>query len=359
MRKVAAFAWWGGWTPRSLCGDCFQCGEGKVPGLRRTIRTMLALGLFLAPQGVLIAQEQPLARSFSVGDTHRYCIQLSVRSELEGQEPEQVGVRTYFRPFTRFTESQLSWRAAQRVLSVAADGTAEIEEKLEEFENVGAGTDTGEKDQGPEAEKLSKALKDALDRWAQPRTLRYLETRAGQPLGLQPEGVPVLDEAPPALLTLWLLRALRPAAALPARPIQFGEQWQEPRAVQLPNWANVRGSETGEWLEALDSPEPAVRLHVVQQIFGRVASGTDKPAEGSAEGRFHGESLTTVSLADGRLISTTRSAVREIAWVLSRVEGLSEPPRFRGRLSAQVQIHECTNDFRQTDSARPAVRRHP
>lgn len=327
--------------------------------MAQAARAVLPVGLFLASLGVLAAQERPLACSFLAGDAHRYRIQLAVRSELEGQRPERIGVKAYLKPFTRFAESRLSWQATQRVLSIAADGTAEIEENLEEFEGVEAEAGASETDEGGETAKLSQALEKALESWAKPRTLRYRQTPAGQLLGLQPEGVPALDEAPPALLTLWVLRALRPVVALPARPIRFGERWEEPRAVQLPHWANAQGSEIGEWLEAPGSPEPAVRLHVIQQIFGRVASEADQPAEGMAEGRFHGESLASVSLADGRLIATTRSAMREITKVLSPVEGLREAPRFRGRLSVEVQIHEFTDDLHQTDSVRPALRRHP
>jgi hypothetical protein len=75
------------------------------------------------------------------------------------------------------------------------------------------------------------------------RTLNYRETKAGQLLELKPDGAPTLGEAAPPLLTLWLLRALRPTIALPASAVRFGEPWQEPRSAQLPNWDDVRGSE--------------------------------------------------------------------------------------------------------------------
>jgi hypothetical protein len=82
-----------------------------------------------------------------------------------------------------------------------------------------------------------------------------------------------------------------------------------------------------------------VRVHIVQQITGRVASGRDMPAEGAAEGRFHAESLATISLVDGHLTAATRSAVREISWTVP-APGLAEPPRFGGRLSVEIQIEE-------------------
>ena len=157
---------------------------------------------------------------------------------------------------------------------------------------------------------------------------------------MNPLGAPLLDEAAPQLLTPWLLRALRPSVALPARPVRFGESWQEPRAVELPNWSEVRGAESGEWLEAAGSEEPAARLHVVQEIFGKIQRGAEMSPEGTAEGRFHGESLATIALSDGRLLAATRSAAREITWLLGPVEGLPERPRFRGRLSVEVRIEE-------------------
>ena len=265
-------------------------------------------------------------------------MQLTVRSELEGQQPEKAGEKAYVTPFTRFAEAEISWMCTRRVLAVNDDGSAEIEETQEEFSTIHTRVGSGGAE---ETARLAEALRAALARWGEKRVLRYRESAAGQATGVSAFGVPLLDEAPPQLLTPWVLRALRPAQALPPRPVHFGESWQEPRSVQLPNWSDVRGSESGTWLEAADAPEPAVRLHVVQQIFGSVTGGADRPdAAGKAEGRFHGESLATLSLGDARLLLATRSAIREITWVLPPVEGLPERPRFRGRLSVQVRIEE-------------------
>lgn len=286
------------------------------------------------------AQERPLERSFSVGDTASYRIQLTVRSEVTGQQTETIGAKTYVRPFAQSAENRLNWTATRHVLSVGSDGIAEIEETLDHFEGVaGASAPADEK-----AAKLATALREALAGWGATRTLHYRETREGQLLDLKADGVPLLGEAPPALLTLWLLRALRPAAALPRAPLRFGERWQEARSAQLPNWADVSGSETGEWLDARGATQPALRLHVVQQISGTVVSGTEKPPEGTAQGSFHGESLNTVSLGDGQLLGATRSATREITWILVPVEGLSERPQFTGRLAVQIEIEACNED---------------
>jgi hypothetical protein len=308
--------------------------------MRSSFLTAVCLLLWGAPA----AQQPALQRTFAAGATCQYRVRLVVRTEVEGQRPVKIGVQTYAEPFSRAAEAQLEWQATRRVVSLNADGTANIEETLSQFSSVQA-TPTPEEDD-PEAQKLADALGEALRRWvgsgnagAGPRILSYVESRAGGLSALRPDAVPFLDEAPPLLLTPWLLRALRPAATLPAQPIRFDQRWQEPRAVELQNWRNAQGVESGEWLPALESPESAVRLHVVQQIAGGVAAGPDKPQEGTAEGRFHGESLVTLSLMDAHVMTATRSAVREITWTLP-APGLPEAPRFRGRMTVQVEIYE-------------------
>lgn len=293
--------------------------------------------LLVCATAVAAGQEKPITRAFVVGGTYRYRVQLVVRTELEGHQPQKQGAQAYVVPFAHFAEGKLSWRASRRVVALQADGSAEVEEVLDEFSGVGVESGPRESD---EVQRLAAALRLTLAKWAEPRTLQYRETPAGLLVGLSALGVPPLDEAVPQLLTPWLLRALRPVAAVPARAVRPGQRWTEPRTVPLAQWSDVRATESGEWLDAPESAEPAVRLHVVQQISGRVASGPDRPAGGEAEGRFHGESLSSVALADGRMLLAARAATREITWVLSRVEGLPEPPRFRGRLSAQVRLEE-------------------
>jgi len=306
-----------------------------------------------------VGQQNPVVRDFAVGTASRYRIQLKARSEVEGSRPVQIGVKTYVAPFSRSAEGQLSWQASRRVLSVAGDGSAEIEEILEDFQGVEVGEKASD-EKDDESKKLLRVVSEALAHWRDKHTLRYRETREGQLLNLTPEGVPALGEELPRLLSLWLLRALRPAVALPATPPRLGDSWQEPRTAQLPNWADVRGSESGEWLPALAAAEPAMRLHIVQQLSGAVVSGAEKPPEGTAYALFHGESLNTLSLGDGRLLSATRSATRELTWTLAPVEGLRERPQFRGRVSVEVEIEACDDTSCPTsDSDPPAVRKRP
>lgn len=312
--------------------------------LRRASLLLITLCGFFPALG---AQEKPIERTFLPGVTLRYRVRLTVRSEVEGHRPTNIGVSTYAEPFAHAAEAGLSWRVTRRVLSVASDSSAEIDETLDEFkrdENVTSKT--------PEGEALQVALNEALAAWTKlpTLTLRYHETPRGQITGVTQEGAPIFDQEPP-LLTLWLLRALRPTLALPARPFHAGDRWQELRTVQAPPWQEARGTETGEWLTGAGTQAAgtATRLHIVQQIVGVVSpvparAGEKQPAP--AEGRFHAESLATIAhlgLTDayggvGNLIDATRSASREVVRVLDPTPGLPDPPRFRARISAQVQI---------------------
>ncbi len=293
-------------------------------------------------------------RTFTAGSTTQYRIQVSVRTELEGQQPDTIGAKTYVHPFSRTAERRIAWRSTVHILSVGSDGAAEMEETLNDFSSsTGEASPAGDAD----AAKLTKALEEMSADWTKPetRTFRYRERPTGQLLGLESEFAPAIVEASPPLLTFWLLRALRPVAALPARPISIGDHWQEPRGVLLEGWDEVQGTENGEWLEPARAgnssadAEPAVRLLVIQQIQGKIAAGPEKPPEGAADGRFHAESLATLSLSDGRVLSATRSATREITWTLAPVPGLEHAPEFHARLSVQIEIEECHGPCTTTD----------
>ncbi len=317
-------------------GCAFTCIARKShqPIRPRRLVCLAVCTLITAAVPFASSPQKPLERTFYVGVATSYRIKLIMRSEVEGQESEQIGAKTYVRPFSRSTQRQISWRAVARVISVGADGTAELEETLDDFQD--SGTSFASPD--AETEKLASALHDAVKRWKKTRSVRYGETSTGQLLRLSPDGVPALGEGAPRVLTLWLLRALRPTVALPSRPIRFREAWQEARTAQFPEWGEVRGSEGGVWLEDQKSAWPSARLHIVQQISGTVVAGVEKPPEGSAQALFHSESLNTISLSDARLLAAARTATREIIWTLAPVEGLRERPQFRGRLSVEVTI---------------------
>jgi hypothetical protein len=283
-----------------------------------------------------VPQEKPLQQSFTLGAASHFRIQLTLHTEVRGEATDRIGAKTYVEPFVRSAEAGLRWTATHRVISVDAAGLAEIEETLDRFEESGADAPADS-----DSAKLLSALREALAGWKKDRVLlRYRETREGQLSALQADGVPPLGEEKPIVLTLWLLRALRPAVALPAKPVRIGDRWEEPRSANLPPWQGVKGSESGEWLEAGAGGQLAATLHVVQQIHATAPrpAAAGSPAEGQGEASFFAESLSNVSLLDGSLISATRSASRDILWTLPPVEGLPDAPRFRAKLSATVTI---------------------
>jgi len=301
-----------------------------------TLRTALAVLCAVMGPAATGGQEKPLERSFASGASSGFRIQLTVHTEVRGEETEKIGAKTYVKPFVHAAEAGLSWTASRRVISMDAAGLAEIEETLGSFEEFGADALAGD----PDSAKLLAALREMLSGWKKDSVLRYREARNAQLSGLNAEGVPPLGEEKPVVLTLWLLRALRPVAALPTKPVRIGERWEEPRSANLPPWEGVKGLESGEWLEAGAGGQLAATLQVVQQIRGsapRPGAGDASPQE-RAEATFFAESLADVSLLDGSLISATRSASREILWTPGPVEGLPDPPQFRAKLSATVTI---------------------
>jgi hypothetical protein len=148
--------------------------------------------------------------------------------------------------------------------------------------------------------------------------------------------------------------AVRPAVALPKRPIELGATWTAPRAVELPGWSAIEASEENSWLAPDENAatEPAVRLLTVQQIAGNVASpesgsgnspvnNPTKSNPAGARAAFHAESLATVSLKNGAVLAASRSASRELSWVPALAKGAGRPPRFHARLAAEITVEEC------------------
>ncbi|MGD0840393.1 MAG: hypothetical protein ABSA32_04460 [Candidatus Acidiferrales bacterium] len=284
------------------------------------------------------AGDQPLQVIFSVGATFEFRIQLAVTARVDGEQTETIGAKTYVAPFAREAKSVMTWRAQIRVLSVSADG-AEIEESLDSFAATPA-----EIPADPQSARMAQALNAALSGWSQERTIRYRETPSGQTLGIPPDAAPPLDEQSPRLLSAWLLRALRPAAVLPARPMILNDHWQDARAIPpsaLPNWSGASGWESGQWLASASGSKLQVRLDDVQQVSAIVASGPEKPPEGVADASFRGESLSTIALDDARLVAASRSAARAIVWTLTPAAGLSAPPQFSARLTIEIDIENC------------------
>jgi hypothetical protein len=296
----------------------------------------------LVALAVAAAQERtkPPVRTFRAGASASFRIELSIRSEVEGQKPTPIGGKTYVQPVSEWVEQKLEWNAQRRVASVNADGSGEIEEQLSDFSDSQTSSDDNS-----DTRKLLDALTIAVKPWESPRTLHYRETRSGSISGVGFDAAPPIEEAAPRLLTAWLLRASLPTATLPARAIVYGLPWQEPRSVQFAEWKDASGSESGEWLgdtaDLRARGEPSVQFHATQEISGTVTAGSEKPPEGTATVSFHAESLSTLALEDMRLTGATRSAVRETVWTLAPVTGLPAPPQFRGRLLVEIRIQAC------------------
>jgi len=288
--------------------------------------------------GASAAADQPMQVLFSVGATSEFRIQVTVTARVDGQQTETIGAKTYVAPFAREVKSVLTWRAQTHVLSVSADG-AEIEESLDGFSATPA-----EVPADPQSARMAQALNAALAGWSQERTIRYRETLSGETLGVPIDAAPPLDEQSPRVLTAWLLRALRPAAVLPARPMILNDHWQDPRDIPpsaLGNWSAASGWESGQWLPSASGSKLQVRLDDVQQISATVAAGPEKPPEGAADASFRGESLSTIALDDARLVAAARSAARAVVWTLTPAAGLSAPPQFSARLAVEIDIENC------------------
>jgi hypothetical protein len=323
------------------CASALIIGSSKAPCRLKYFTCGTLLGTAVFSFAVAGAQEKPLSRAFQAGASRSYRVVLRLQTEVRGISTEQIGEKTYARPFVREAEAQASWAARVRVTAVSADGTAEVEEEMGEFQ-MAAGP-PAENDEA--SKRLAEALREALTIWTRTRTLRYREAQDGQLNGVEAAGAPPLAEEAPPVLTLWLVHALRPAAKLPNRPVQLGAGWEELRQVNLAPWMNVSGSESGEWLAAGAGGAPGPSLHIVQQIRGSAAGrGTDGKGMGLPAGggqgkaTFFAESLVKLSLLDGSVVQARRSASREIVWTLAPVEGLPDPPQFRTRLSATVTI---------------------
>jgi hypothetical protein len=309
---------------------------------RKDVAALIIAGACLTTfSSVLVcAQSQPIFRTFQQKNTSTFRVGLRIRTEIEGQKPNPIGAKTFLQPISTWLEQNIFWQTTRTITSINSDGSAEIEEKLSNFSAT-----TTTSDESAETKKLQTDLESELDKWSMPRTLQYREAQSGQISKLSAEAVPPVDESSPRVLTAWLLRALRPTAALPARPLNLGEHWQERRVVQFAEWSATTGSEAGEWLAppagVRQRGEPTIKLQTTQEITGTVASGAEKPAEGSATAHFHAESLSTLALDDLRLMSASRSATRDILWTLVPVEGLEKPPQYRGRLFVEISIQVC------------------
>jgi hypothetical protein len=312
---------------------------------RRSFIPILTFIFLTSLSAILVhaqTQSQPTLRNFTKNKIATFRTTLRIRTEIEGQKPASLGAKTFLQPVSTWLEQSISWQATRKIISINPGSSAEIEEQLTNFAST---TTSSDENQNEEIKKLTTGAESALTEWTIAKTLRYRESTSGQITGITAEAVPPVDESAPRVLTAWLLRALRPTAALPAHPLNFGEHWQEPRTVQFAEWTSTTASEAGGWLAPppgiRQRGEPTIKLQTTQEITGTVTSGAEKSAEGKAAAHFHAESLSTLALDDLRLMSASRSATRDILWTLAPVEGLEKPPQYRGRLFVEIGIQIC------------------
>ncbi|HMD31209.1 MAG TPA: hypothetical protein VKG84_04810, partial [Candidatus Acidoferrales bacterium] len=243
--------------------------RGQRASVLRTVELIALVALLASAVRAGQPQQSPLRRAFRAGDERRYRVHLVVRSELEGPETVKIGAVTYVKTAQHAAEARLDWTAVERLIGLDDAATAKMREQQEAFSGLRVIQDPAADD--PQSARLADSLRQTLSKWAAERTLDFRVAPNGTAAGLAADAAPQLDELPPPLLTLWLVRALRPTATLPDRPVRPGDVWQEPRTVGVAGWTDVHAGETGEWLEAAGAPaeRAAMRLHVTQEISGR------------------------------------------------------------------------------------------
>jgi hypothetical protein len=289
--------------------------------------------LALSSSGAL-AQEKPLTRTFEPGAKESYQANLRLEVEIRGVRPETVAGKTVLKPYILSAEMEASWIAARTTNTVDAVGAA----TLDESPNSISVTCPQQNVQLPE-----KALQDSLDEactqlknW---HALHYVERSDGLIRDLPVQNLS-LGEDPPALLTAWLRRNLRPSVIFPKESFHLGLVSQRPVHAN-----NMNGSETIEWLEGSNDP-PAAALHVVQDLSWNEPAAREglNNAGGTPPGvtSFYADSKTTVSLLDGSVLSAVRTASRETKRTPGPVEGLSMSPEFASKLTVTVTFRKIS-----------------
>jgi hypothetical protein len=282
------------------------------------------------------AQEKPLARTFLGGTVETYRVHVTLRVDVHDVVTQTVGEKAYVKPSTHSAEALLEWTSTRKIGGVV-EGTAQITETL----TPTSAQCERQRTSDPESQKLQDSLNEVCSILKEGKTFRYQERPDGLIRDLPVDSAPSLGEHGPPLLTLWLRRSLRPSVIFPPLPFHPGARSQHP--IVAPS--GMTGSETTEWIDA-GGDSSAASLHVVQEL-----SWPEPPGErgvsnvgGLAPGKttFFADSSTTVSLLDGSVSSSTRTATRETRHVLNPVEGLPQPPEFSSKLTIVVTIRRIS-----------------
>jgi hypothetical protein len=303
-------------------------------------RICLALTMLVWAYGTF-AQQRPLTRHFLASSEERYQVMLSLKAESHSVATETVAAQTYVTPVVRAAEVSLHWRAERKILSVQEDGSAAIEETLlpasQQCEDALPSETTDA--------ALQSSLKAFCISWLKAGSIQYTENKSG---GLRDvsasasqNALPPLAETAPALLSLWLKRAVRPNAIFPQLPFEIGGTSQQSFQPASNLLKNARGSETTEWLDA-QRETPAAMLHVVQQLVWSAAPpavrAESRESQTQKDESFFADSLSTVSLQDGSLLHANRSASRTTIRHVDPVPGLPQPPEFSSKITLTITI---------------------
>lgn len=302
---------------------------------RRWLGCFLPLGAAVA---CVAAQDKPLIQTFTLGRQDIYRVDVMIRSELRGVATEQIGAKSYVKPFVHAAEATLRWAATRKIAGVDTQGIAVVEESID----LPSGDCPSQVAQEESSARLREALAKLCESWKTLRVLRYREGSGGFIRDYPKEATPDFAESDFPLLAYWSRHAWRPTAIFPMEPLRPGQRYQHAIPPNNQPWSNKGGSESAEWLPAAGE-SPALVLHVTQELSGEGAGAVEAEDRTMHARRlqqvFFAESLSTLSLLDGSLIEATRSAKRETTWTLDPVEGLPDAPKFSSRLSVTVAIH--------------------
>lgn len=304
--------------------------------VRKRCKLALVAALFL--QTIACAEQMPFARTFSAASEERYQVAISLRAQTQSISTETVSSKTYVMPVLHEAEVKLTWRATRRIVTMLADGSAEIEENI-----AGVGPCEGT----PQAaERTDAQLQSSLARlcasMAHPIGIRYTENSKGLFHEADASALTLnLGEHGPQLLGLWLRRAARPNVVFPASKFEAGTKVTHEFKPSGELFKNAQGSESTEWLEA-PSDQPSVSLHVVQQLSWNAATqmGATRSGAGAVPRHetFFADSVTTISLLDGSVLRAKRSASRAMIHEIEPVDGLPNAPAFSSKLTISVNI---------------------
>jgi hypothetical protein len=304
--------------------------------MRALLTVVFSAVLTATWSGGLPSQQKPLMRTFTAGAQERYQLSVAIRSETHGVSTEKIGEKTYVKPFAHEAEGLVSWQAVRQISSVKEDGSATVEENLEQ---VNLRCDEPAKSAAADAE-LQKTVREFCNRWQSLLQVKYEEEKYGSIRGL-PEAANQLAGVDSPFLSLWLRRAFRPSVILPREPMRFGSPMEHKIGNAADSSGKPSGVETIEWAEGGSEP-PAAILHVTQSLswLERAAINHGNNAGQIPPGKttFYADSLNTISLLDGSVLGASRSATYEMRRVLDAVPGLPDPPAFGSKLTITITI---------------------